>query len=82
MQLPVPLAIVTVLPKAKHAPVAVMVATVLAFVVAVTVNVAPYGAVAGAPVKPVMGVALFTCRVALAVLAAKAPCAAKLADRL
>jgi hypothetical protein len=55
---PVPLVIVTVWPAIEHAPLAVIVAVVLAFVVAFIGNVVLYPALAGAPVKVVVGVAL------------------------
>ena len=52
---PLPPVIVTVLLAIEQAPLAVMTAVVLALVVAVTVNVAPYGVVAGAPVNVTVG---------------------------
>lgn len=52
---PVPDVIVTVVPLTEQAPVAVITAFVLAFVVAVTVNVDWYGALAGAPVNVTVG---------------------------
>jgi hypothetical protein len=52
---------VTVVPLMMQAPVAVMVGTVLSFVVATTVNVSWYEALAGAPVKLTVGtIALVT----------------------
>jgi hypothetical protein len=59
-QTPVPLLIVTRLVTMEHAPAAVMTAVVLALVVAVTVNVDPKAALAGAPVKVTVGVACAT----------------------
>ena len=54
--MPVPLVMVTTFPAIEHAPVAVMTAVVLALVVADTVKVDKYAAVAGAPVKVTVGV--------------------------
>jgi hypothetical protein len=51
---------VTVTPEILHAPLAVIVAVVEAFVVATTVKVDSYAALAGAPVKVTVGLALFT----------------------
>ena len=52
-----PLVMVTVFPAMEQAPpaLAVIVAVVLAFVVAVTANELPYAAVTGAPVKDTVG---------------------------
>jgi hypothetical protein len=48
---------VTLLPEFEHAPLDVITAVVLEFVVAVTPKVDRYGAVAGAPVKVTVGAA-------------------------
>jgi hypothetical protein len=56
--MPVPLVIVTVLLAIEQAPLAVMTAAVPALVVAATVNVARYSALAGAPVNVTVGVSL------------------------
>ena len=48
---PEPLVMVTLLPEIEQAPPAVIIAVVLAVVVAATVNVDWYAALAGAPVK-------------------------------
>ena len=55
--MPTPLVIVTVVPEIVHAPVAVIVGVVLAFVLAETVNCELKYADAGAPVKLTAGVA-------------------------
>ena len=55
---PVPLVMATVSPVIEHAPAAVIDAVVLAFVVAVTVNMEPFPAVVGAPVKVTVGAIL------------------------
>ena len=52
-----PLVIVTVVPAIEHAPDAEIAALLLALVVATTVNVLWYAAVAGAPVKLTVGAA-------------------------
>jgi hypothetical protein len=57
-QVPVPLFIVTVLPAIEQAPLAVMVAVVLAVVVADTGKVVLYGELAGAPVNVTVGAIL------------------------
>jgi hypothetical protein len=58
VHVPVPLVIVTVVPLIEQEPAAAMVGVIPEFVVAVTVNVDWYGAVAGAPVKFTVGAAL------------------------
>jgi len=60
LHVPVPLIIVAVVPKTVHAPEAVIVGVVLAFVVAETVKCELKYAVAGAPVKLTVGVPCFT----------------------
>ena len=65
LQVPVPLVMVTVVPVIEHEPLAVMTAALLALVVVATVNVDWEGALAGAPVKVTVGVALLTCRVTI-----------------
>ena len=54
---PVPAVMVTVVPLAEHGPLAVTTAVVLAFVVAVMVKADLKGAVAGAPVNAMVGMA-------------------------
>ena len=58
LHVPVPLVMVTVLPATEQAPLAVMTAVVLALVVVATVKLELYTALAGAPVKVTVGVAL------------------------
>jgi hypothetical protein len=67
LQVPVPLVIVTRLPVTPHAPVTVITAALVALLVAETVKVDSYLAVAGAPVKVTVGVALLTINVTLSV---------------
>jgi hypothetical protein len=57
-QLPAPLVMVTVVPEIEHDPLAVITAVVLALVVAVTLKEVPDAALAGAPVKVAVGLAL------------------------
>jgi hypothetical protein len=52
----VPLVIVTVVPLFVQAPLVVITAVVLAFVVGDTLKLEPYGAVSGSPVRPTFGV--------------------------
>src|SRR6202035_5745055 len=59
VQVPVPVVIVTVVPLIEQGPLVVIAAFELALVVAVTVKVDWYGAVAGAPVNVTVG-AIFT----------------------
>jgi hypothetical protein len=55
---PVPLVMVTLVPEFEHAPLDVITAVVLAFVVLATVNMVPYAALDGAPVNVTVGVTL------------------------
>jgi hypothetical protein len=66
-QAPAPLVMVTVLPEIEQAAAAVITAVVLAFVVAETVNVELYAALAGAPLKVTVGVILLAAMKWLAV---------------
>jgi hypothetical protein len=73
LQLPLPVIIATLVPEIVQEPEAVMVAMAVEFVVAVTVNCAPYAADAGAPVKLTVGVALVIVTAIFPLLPVKVP---------
>ena len=70
---------VTVLARILHAPLAVMRGTVLALLVAVTMNDEPYAADAGAPVNVTVGVAMLIVMLPVAVFPRKTPVVAYVA---